>query len=167
MRIAVISDTHDRYPATLPERLRAADEIWHLGDVCDPEILAEVRATASVSTLPRARAAVRTVHVSDDVARYVVRLVSATRETDQLRLGASPRASLSLLHAAQASAALAGRDYVTPDDVQDLVTAVLAHRLLLARDAAIDRRDPEDVLREVVAGVPVPAEVREDEPAVT
>jgi MoxR-like ATPase len=129
--------------------------------------LAEVCAAASVTTLPEARVAVRTVHVSDDVARYVVRLVSATRETDQLRLGASPRASLSLLHAAQASAALAGRDYVTPDDVQDLVTAVLAHRLLLARDAAIDRRDPEDVLREVVAGVPVPAEVREDEPAVT
>ena len=44
MRIAVISDTHDRYPATLPERLRAADEIWHLGDVCDPEILAELDA---------------------------------------------------------------------------------------------------------------------------
>lgn len=128
---------------------------------------AEVRATAAAATLPEARAAVRAVHVSDDVARYVVRIVSATRETDQLRLGASPRASLSLLHAAQASAALAGRDYVTPDDVQDLVTPVLAHRLLLARDAAIDRRDPGDVLREVVAGVPVPVEAREDELAVT
>jgi MoxR-like ATPase len=129
--------------------------------------LAEVRVAAAEVTLPEARVAVRAVHVSDDVARYIVRIVSATRETDLLRLGASPRASLSLLHAAQASAVLAGRDYVTPDDVQDLVTPVLAHRLLLARDAVIDRRDPGDVLREVVAGVPVPAEAREGEPAVS
>jgi MoxR-like ATPase len=94
-----------------------------------------------------------------------VAITRATRETPLVRLGASPRASLYLQHAAQAAAALAGRDYVTPSDVQDLIAPVLAHRLLLARDALVDGRDPDDVLREVVAAVPVPAEAREDTPA--
>ena len=109
------------------ERFRAGDP------------LAAVRARwPSADVLPAARAAVRDVHVADDVAGYVVALARATRETPLLRLGASPRASLALLHAAQAWAALAGRDFVTPDDIQALVVPVLAHRLLLSRDA-LDR----------------------------
>jgi MoxR-like ATPase len=129
--------------------------------------LAEVRAVAVADALPAVRAAVRAVHVAGDVARYIVAITRATRETPLVRLGASPRASLYLQHAAQAAAALAGRDYVTPNDVQDLIAPVLAHRLLLARDALVDGRDPDDVLREVVAAVPVPAEAREDTPAAT
>ncbi|MGZ4198994.1 MAG: AAA family ATPase [Thermoleophilia bacterium] len=129
--------------------------------------LAEVQAVAVAESLPAARAAVRAVHVADDVARYIVAVTQATREAPLLRLGASPRASLFLQHAAQAAAALAGRDYVIPDDVQQLIAPVLSHRLLLARDALIDGRDPEDVLHEIVAAVPVPAEAREDEPAAT
>ena len=129
--------------------------------------LAEVRAVASTDALAAARAAVRAVHVADDVARYIVALSRATRETPLLKLGASPRASLSLQHAAQAAAALAGRDYVTPDDVQDLIVPVLAHRLMLARDAVVDGRNADDVLREIAETVPVPAEAREDEPAAT
>ena len=119
-----------------------------------------MHAVADADDLPAVRAAVREVHVADDVAGYVVALARATRETPLLRLGASPRASLSLLHAAQAWAALAGRDFVTPDDIQALVGPVLAHRLLLSRDAVIERRDPDEVLREIVADVPVPAESR-------
>jgi MoxR-like ATPase len=129
--------------------------------------LAEVRAVAVADVLPAVRAAVRAVHVADDVARYIVEITRATRETPLVRLGASPRASLYLQHAAQAAAALSGRDFVTPNDVQDLISPVLAHRLLLARDALVDGRDPDDVLREVVAAVPVPAEAREDTPAAT
>ena len=127
--------------------------------------LAEVRAVVSADDLPAVRAAVRAVHVADDVARYMVALTQATRESPLVRLGASPRASLALQHAAQAAAALDGRDFVTPDDVQALITPVLAHRLLLARDAALDGRAPGDVLREVAAAVPVPAEAGEDGPA--
>ena len=143
------------------------DETLMLARFRTGDPLAEVRAVAVADALPEARAAVRSVHVADDIARYIVALTRATRETPLLRLGASPRASLALQHAAQAAAALAGRDYVTPDDVQSLVAPVLAHRLLLARDAAIDRRDADDVLREVVATVPVPAEAPEDDPAGT
>jgi len=148
------------YPSSEDETLMLAR--FRTGDP-----LAEVRSVAVADALPAARAEVRAVHVADDIASYVVALTRATRETPLLKLGASPRASLALQHAAQAAAALAGRDYVTPDDVQDLIAPVLAHRLLLARDAVIDRRDPDDVLREVVATVPVPAEAREDDPVAT
>lgn len=124
--------------------------------------LREVAVAPAVAGLLEACAAVRRVHVDADVTRYIAEIARATRDVSVLRLGASPRASLSLLHAAQASAALAGRDFVTPDDVQGLVTPVLAHRLLLSRDAVVDRRDAEEVLRELAATVPVPVERLED-----
>ena len=152
LRLRMGYPSHDEETLML-ERFRSGDP------------LAEVHAVAVADALPEARAAVRAVHVADDIAHYIVALTQATRETPSLKLGASPRASLFLQHAAQAAAALAGRDYVTPNDVQDLITPVLAHRLMLSRDAVIDGRDPVDVLREVVATVPVPAEGRQDTPA--
>ena len=152
LRLRMGYPSHDEETLML-ERFRSGDP------------LAEVHAVAVADALPEARAAVRAVHVADDIADYIVALTQATRETPSLKLGASPRASLFLQRAAQAAAALAGRDYVTPNDVQDLITPVLAHRLMLSRDAVIDGRDPADVLREVVATVPVPAEGRQDTPA--
>ena len=142
----------------------AAEETQMLERFRAGDPLADVQAVAVADVLPAVRAAVRDVHVADDVAGYVVALACATRETPLLRLGASPRASLALLHAAQAWAALDGRDYVTPDDIQALVAPVLAHRLLLSRDAVIERRDPDEVLREIVATVPVPAEAQGEAP---
>jgi MoxR-like ATPase len=120
--------------------------------------LAEVRAVVDPRDLRSVRVAVREVHVSGDVAGYIVALARATRESPWIRLGASPRASLALQHAAQAAAALTGRDFVIPDDVQGLIGPVLAHRLLLARDAVVDGRSAAHVLAEVAAEVPVPAE---------
>ncbi|MCL2551418.1 MAG: MoxR family ATPase [Actinomycetia bacterium] len=101
--------------------------------------------------------AVRQVHVSDPVRRYAVTLVGATRNHADLRLGASPRATLHLIRAARASAALDGRDYVLPDDVQSLAQAVLAHRLLPTAQAQLNRRTPEQVVAEIVQRVPVPS----------
>ena len=76
---------------------------------------------------------VKTVHVADTLKRYIVDLVRATRDHADLALGASPRAALALLRAARAAGAVAGRDYVVPwDDVKELVTPVLAHRLITA-----------------------------------
>ncbi|WP_328912907.1 MULTISPECIES: AAA family ATPase [unclassified Streptomyces] len=100
--------------------------------------------------------AVRQVHVADPVRRYAVTLVGATRNHPDLRLGASPRATLHLVRAARASAALDGRDYVLPDDVQSLAPAVLAHRLLPTAQAQLNRRTPEQVVAEIVQRVPVP-----------
>jgi MoxR-like ATPase len=99
---------------------------------------------------------VRTIHVSDEVRRYVISLATATRESPDLRLGASPRATLQLLRAARAQAALDGRDYVLPDDVQELAGPVLAHRLLPTAEAQVSRRTPEGVVADLVARVPLP-----------
>ena len=98
---------------------------------------------------------VRGIHVATEVKRYVVDLLTATRTHTELRLGASPRAGLQLLRAARASAALDGRDYVLPDDVQGLAGSVLAHRLLPTAEAQGSRRTPEDVVTELVERTPL------------
>ena len=101
--------------------------------------------------------AVRTVHVADSVRRYAVDLVTATRNHPDLRLGASPRATLHLLRAGRAWAALQERDFVLPDDLQTLADAVLSHRLLLSAEAQIARRSTSMAVAEILASVPVPA----------
>ncbi len=100
---------------------------------------------------------VRTVHVAPGVRRYVVDLVTATRTSPLLRLGASPRATLHLVRAARAYAALEGRGYVVPDDVQALAVPVLAHRLLLAPEARMEQHTAEQVVADLVARLPIPA----------
>jgi MoxR-like ATPase len=100
--------------------------------------------------------AVRAVYVSQPVKRYAIDLITATRTSPELRLGASPRATLHLVRAARAHAALSGRDYVIPDDLQDLLVPVLAHRLLPSVEAQGQRRLPEHVLADLVRTVPVP-----------
>jgi len=101
-------------------------------------------------------AAVRQVHVADALKQYVISLVTATRSTPELRLGASPRATLHLLRASRARAALDGRDFVIPDDVQALALPVLAHRLLPSAEALLARQLPEQVLAAIVGKVPLP-----------
>jgi MoxR-like ATPase len=101
-------------------------------------------------------AAVRAVHVAQPIRQYVVNLVSATRSSPELRLGASPRASLHLLRASRAYAALDGRDFVIPDDVQSLAGPVLAHRLLPTSEAMVERALPERVLSRLVERLPLP-----------
>jgi MoxR-like ATPase len=96
------------------------------------------------------------VHVSAPVQRYAVALTTATRTSTELHLGASPRATLHLVRAAKAVAAMAGRDYVLPDDVHGLARPVLAHRLLPSVESAMSGRPTTSILEGIVAGVPVP-----------
>jgi MoxR-like ATPase len=96
------------------------------------------------------------VHVSAAVQRYAVALATATRTSPELHLGASPRATLHLVRAAKAVAAMAGRDYVLPDDVHGLAAPVLAHRLLPSVEAAMSGRAAPQILAALVEGVPVP-----------
>ena len=100
--------------------------------------------------------AVRGVLVSDQVKDYIISLANATRISPELRLGASPRATLHLLRASRAWAALDGRDYVIPDDVQRLARPVLAHRLLPTAEAIVERHLPEQVVDRIVAQLPLP-----------
>jgi MoxR-like ATPase len=118
--------------------------------------LDDLVAVADARQVARLISVVRTVHVSDEVRRYVIDLVTATRGSEDLRLGASPRATLQLIRAARAAAALDDRDYVLPDDIQELAGPVLAHRLLPTTEAQIGRRGTEQVVTDIVAKVPLP-----------
>ena len=119
-----------------------------------------LRPVADARRVAAAVEAVRRVHVGPEVRRYCVELVGATRRLPELRLGASPRATLQLVRAARAQAALTGRGYVVPDDVQAVAGPVLAHRLLLTADALASRRSAVDLVRALVARHPVPTPAR-------
>jgi MoxR-like ATPase len=99
---------------------------------------------------------VRTVYVSEPVKRYAIDITAATRRSPELRLGASPRATLHLVRAARAHAALHGRDYVIPDDLQLLAVPVLAHRLITGLEAQMAGRVPEQVITTLLRTLPVP-----------
>jgi MoxR-like ATPase len=103
-------------------------------------------------------AACRQVHVEAAVEEYVVAVTRATREEPDVRLGASPRATLDLYHAAQAWAAMQGRAFVTPDDVKRLAAPVLAHRLVLGVEARLRGRSAGEVIAALVDRLPVPVE---------
>ncbi|GAA1275385.1 hypothetical protein Psi02_02070 [Planotetraspora silvatica] len=112
-----------------------------------------VATTAEVRALIEA---IRAVYVSQPVKKYAIDVVAATRQSPDLLLGASPRATLHLVRSARAHAALSGRDYVIPDDLQDLAVPVLAHRLLPSMEAQGQHRRPEQVIDELIRRVPVP-----------
>jgi MoxR-like ATPase len=102
------------------------------------------------------QAAIEDVHVDPAVERYIVDLVAATREHTQVEIGASPRGSLALLKVSRARAGIAGRDFVTPDDVKSVAGPALAHRLILKPDPWIRGVRTATVLADVLAQVPVP-----------
>ena len=99
---------------------------------------------------------VETVHVSESVGKYMVDLVSATRASGRVRVGASPRGSLALMKIARARAAIAGRSYVLPDDVQEVAIPCLAHRLILRPEFWAQELSEEKVVEEVLESVPTP-----------
>jgi MoxR-like ATPase len=97
------------------------------------------------------------VYVSEPVGLYMVDIVTATRESPSIQVGASPRGSLALLKLSRCRAALDGRDYVTPDDVKAVAVPALAHRLTLRPELWVQRISAEDVVRERLDAVPTPA----------
>ncbi len=116
-----------------------------------------VQAVTSPEALCRLQDEVQSgVAVSDDMTAYIVAITAATRRSEELRLGASPRASRALYRASKALAAIEGRDYVTPDDVKTLAAPVLCHRLVLSSRAAMAGKTAQSVLGELVEAVPVP-----------
>jgi len=133
-----------------------AAELAMLDSHADSDPLATLTAVTDATEVAKLIQTVRMVFVSPAVQRYAVALTTATRRSVDLRLGASPRATLHLVRAAKAAAALDRREYVIPDDVQRLVQPVLGHRLLLTADAAMGGRTADRVLDAIVASVPVP-----------
>jgi MoxR-like ATPase len=118
--------------------------------------LAELKPVAAAHDVRELISAVRGVLVSAQVKEYIIALAAATRSAPELRLGASPRSALHLLRASRARAALDGRDYVIPDDIQALAVSVLAHRLLPTAEALVERKLPQQVVARLVAELPLP-----------
>jgi MoxR-like ATPase len=117
-----------------------------------------LRPVSDAHAVRRMIATVRNVHVAEPVKQYAVHLVNATREAPELRLGASPRATLQLLRTARAVAALDSRDYVLPDDLQALAVPVLAHRIIPTAEAQLGRRTTDAVVADLVHRLPLPLE---------
>ncbi|KAB8146081.1 AAA domain-containing protein [Chloroflexia bacterium SDU3-3] len=132
-----------------------ADELRMLDVLRGAHPIAVLGPAADGALLPALQQAVWGVHVEPSLREYIVRLVGATRAHPDLALGASPRATHALFRAAQALAALAGRDYALPDDVKRLAGPVLRHRLLLRPESALRGRTAAAVLDAVVAETPL------------
>ena len=130
---------------TLLERRleRATDEI-QLDAVIDRPGLVEMQE------------AIEQVHVTEPIGRYVVDVVTGTRKSQRVQVGASPRGSLALLKLSRCRAVLEGRDFVTPEDVKAVAGPALSHRLMLRPELWVQRIRPEDVVREVLETVPTP-----------
>lgn len=117
-----------------------------------------IKPSATAEELLAARESVDEVKVNDTVRNYLLDIVARTRDTAQLRLGASPRASLALQHAAQGWAAMNGRSYVLPDDVKNLAIPVLAHRLIAETTTSLRGQATAQIVGEIVDSTPVPIE---------
>lgn len=137
------------YPTAQEER----EMLFSLGDAIPLDQLKTVTAPEELLT---AQQEIASVQVSSAVADYLVALVSATRSHPMVRMGASPRASRALFRSAKAWAAMAGRSFVTPDDIQKLAQPVLAHRLLLSNEARISGTSAAGIIDEIVGRLPVP-----------
>jgi MoxR-like ATPase len=111
---------------------------------------------AGAEELLQAQEAVRTIHVSPAVKRYIVEITNQTRKHPSVYLGASPRGSLTLHRAGQARAAMLGRDYVLPDDVKALALAALAHRVILGPSARLKEVTAEAIVQDILKQLPVP-----------
>jgi MoxR-like ATPase len=116
----------------------------------------ELRPVVDRETLLEMQRAVEQVHVAESIRQYCVDIVTATRDSQSTAVGASPRGSLALLKLARCKAALAGRDYVLPDDVKGIAVPALGHRLVLRPELWVQRVSADDVIREVLAQVPTP-----------
>lgn len=122
----------------------------------DPVTLADIVAVAGPEALRAAREEVDATTASDELLGYVAAIIRRTRSLPSVSLGASPRAAVHLLAASKAAARLAGRGFVTPDDVVAMAAPVLRHRLLLRPEAELERYRPDDAVATAVAAVAVP-----------
>lgn len=115
-----------------------------------------LRPVATTDDIINIQNEVKKVFVHENLEKYIVALVAATRNHPSVRLGASPRASLALYRTAQATAYIDGRDYVVPDDIQRMIVPVMAHRIILSQETKFSNTVADDVLDEIKKSIPVP-----------
>jgi MoxR-like ATPase len=136
----------------------AEEELEVLRRLREVHPISSLAAVSSATELLTAQAQIRKVHLEPELRGYIVQLVHTTRNLPELYLGASPRASLALQGVAQGLAAIAGREFVLPDDIKRAAAPVLAHRLMLRAEARLRGITAESLVTEVLARVPVPVE---------
>jgi MoxR-like ATPase len=134
----------------------AGDEVSMLDSQQFKHPVEELGQVVDTAALIEAQEAIKAVHVDDKIKAYIVELMTQTRKHPEVSLGASPRGSLVLYRTAQARAAVAGRDYVIPDDIKALAPACLAHRMIVSPSARIKDVTAESVLADILGSVPVP-----------
>jgi MoxR-like ATPase len=130
--------------------------VRHHADGFDPTDLSALQTVTSPQEIVAMQQHAQGVRVDDAVVAYIVELVRRTRDDKAIELGASPRASIALLKAAQVIAASEGRTFVTPDDVKPMVFAVLRHRVMLHPDAQLQGVSADERIEDIVRAVPVP-----------
>ncbi len=136
-----------------PERQH---EMAMLASQQDHHPIQDLGQIVSAEDLTSAQDVVKTIYVDDQIKNYIISLAAATREHPDVYLGASPRGSLALFKTSRAFAAAQGRDYVIPDDVKALAVATLAHRLIISPSARIKNVNPDTIIQETLATVPIP-----------
>lgn len=124
----------------------------------DPSRLSstEIQSVVDAASLAQVRQVVQSLHAEPAVRRYVTQIVRATRTMPQVALGASPRAGVMLMQAAKGQAVLAGRDFVSPDDVKTMALPTLRHRIMLHPEFEVEGRTGDDCIRDLLTSVPVP-----------
>ena len=132
------------------------DEIEILKHFQDIKKLSPISSVAKADEIIQMQESVDKIYVHEDIFKYVVNISNVTRNTDDFKLGASPRASIDLIKASKARAFLSNRSYVIPDDVKQMVLPVLSHRLILSSEARLDRKNIKDLLHDVLYKVYVP-----------
>lgn len=118
--------------------------------------IADVRSVLSAREVKQCQEIVEKIHVKDELLDYIAALVHNTRNNGDLFLGASPRASLAIMQTSKAVAAINGRDFVTPDDIQYVAYPVLNHRIILTPEREMEGMDVQDVIKDIIAKVEVP-----------
>jgi MoxR-like ATPase len=120
------------------------------------KVIDSVQPVLTREELKRCQDLVENIHIKDEILVYIANLIGKTRNNGDLVLGASPRASLSIMRAAKAIAAMNGRDFVTPDDVKYVANPVLNHRIILTAEREMEGVEAEDIIKEIAAGIEVP-----------
>jgi MoxR-like ATPase len=118
--------------------------------------IGQLKPVSSAEELVACQQAVRGIHVDDKVRKYIMQIVHATRANDDLNLGASPRASLALFRASQAMAAMLGRNFVQPDDVKRVATAILTHRVILKPESRLRKVSAASIIDDIMLNIIVP-----------
>lgn len=139
-----------------PTQEQEADILRKYREDFSSKVIEQVKPVIDKAELRQCQDLIERIHIRDEIIEYIANFVSRTRNSGDLLLGASPRASLAILRASKAIAAMNGRDFVTPDDVKFVASPVLNHRVILTAEREMEGVEVEDVIKEIASGIEVP-----------